>query len=76
MVDCILSSSLVYGVFLRNIITILCPGGTFATMCTEIVMHEMKLSKTQKVVIVGGSNNLFDKLSEPLMSSVVISEEL
>ena len=60
--------------FLRNTITIPCPGGTIATLCTKNFMQEMKFRNIQNVVVMGGTNNLFDKSSKPLMSPVVVSD--
>ena len=43
-------------------------------------MHELKLRIIQNVVIMGGlyrlCNNLFNKTSKPLKSTVVVSDEL
>ena len=59
--NCILGSSLVYGVFVENAITISCPGGCISTLCSDRVIENMKSFGVRNVVVMAGTNKLFDK---------------
>ena len=58
---CILGSSLVFGVFIQNSVTISCPGGSISTMCSESVFTEICERNVRQVIVMAGTNNLFDK---------------
>ena len=74
--NCILGSSLVYGVFVENAITISCPGGCISTLCSDRVIENMKSFGVRNVVVMAGTNNLFDKRHKPLMGAVETSDEM
>ena len=58
---CILGSSLVFGVFIQNSVTISCPGGSISTMCSESVFTEIFERNVRQVIVMAGTNDLFDK---------------
>ena len=74
--NCILGSSLVYGVFVENAITISCPGGCISTLCSDRLIENMKSFGVRNVVVMAGTNNLFDKRNEPLMGPIETSDEM
>ena len=55
--SCILSSPLV---FVQNCVTISCPGGSISTMCCDSIFKELLSRKVRQVVIMAGTNNLYD----------------
>ena len=74
--NCILGLSLVYGVFVENAITISCPGGCSSTLCSDRVIEIMKSFGVRNVVVMAGTNNLFDKRNKPLMGPFETSDEM
>ena len=74
--NCILGSSLVFGCFLRDAVTISCPGGVIATMCTNQIMKELRIFGVKNVIVMAGTNNLFDKENKRLMGPVETSDEM
>ena len=74
--NCILGSSLVFGVFVEKTITISCPGGSVSTLCAPAISHEIKSRNVKNVIIMTGTNNLFDKENLQLMGPVETSDEL
>ena len=57
----VLGSSLVYGIFLPDSVTVSYPGGTLSTLCSDQVLKDMKNLDVQTVLIMGGTNNLFGR---------------
>ena len=73
---CILGSSLVFGVFIQNSVTISCPGGSISTMCSESVFTEVFERNVSQVIVMARTNNLFDKKNKRLMGPVETSDEM
>ena len=74
--NCILGSSLVFGIFVENTITISCPGGCISTMCAPAISNELKSRNVKNVLIMACTNNLFNKQNRQLMGPVETSDEL
>ena len=58
---CILGSSLVFGVFIENALTVSCPGGCISTLCSNKIFDDLKTYNIKNVIVLAGTNNLFDK---------------
>ena len=58
---CILGSSVMFGVFVQNIVTISYPGGSISTMCSESVFKETFDRNVRQVIVMAETNKLFDK---------------
>ena len=71
-----LGSSLVYGVFVENAITLSCPGGCISTRCSNRVNENMKSFGVRSVVVMADTNNIFDKRNKPLMGLIETSDEM
>ena len=72
----ILGSSLVHGLFVENAITISCPGVCISTLCSDRVIENMEFFGVRSVVVMAGTNNLFDKPNKPLMAPIETSDEM
>ena len=67
---------LLFGVFIQNSVTISRPGGSISTMCSESVFTEIFERNIRQVIVMAGTNNLFDKKNKRLMGPVETSDEL
>ena len=56
--SCIIGSSLVFGVFVQNCVTISSPDGSISTMCCNSIFKELLNRKVRLVVIMAGTHNL------------------
>ena len=72
----VLGSSLVYGIFLPDSVTVSCPGGTLSTLCSDQVLNDMKNLDVQTVLIMGGTNNLFDRSGRQSLGATEVAEEM
>ena len=63
-------------VFVEKGITISCTGGCISTLCSDRVIENMKSFVVRIVVVMGGTNNLFDKRNKPLMGPTETSDEM
>ena len=74
--NCILGSSLVYGIFIDNTVTISCPGGQVSTLCSAGVQEELEYFKPKRVIVMCGTNNLYDKDQRTLMLPSEVALEM
>ena len=58
---CVLGSSLVNGIFLPNLLKMSCPSGTVSKKCCETIVQLILAFDIKKLVMMGGTNNLFEK---------------
>ena len=49
--SCILGSSLVFGFFVQNCVTISCPDGSISTMCYDSIFKELLNKKVRQIAI-------------------------
>ena len=73
---CVLGPLLMYGGFVENAITISCPGGCISTLCSDCVIENIKSFGIRSVVVVAGTNNLFDKRNKPLIGPIETTDEM
>ena len=57
----ILGSSLVFGVFVDQTVTISCPGGQITTMCSPEVVRDIWNYNPKKLIVMRWTNKLFDR---------------
>ena len=74
--NCVLGSLLVFGVFLKNTMTISCPGGAISTMCSDNFLRDIRNSGAKNIIVMGGTNNLFDRENRRLMGPVETADQM
>ena len=60
-------SSLLFGVFIENALTISCPAGCISTLYSDKIFDDLKTYNIRNVIVLAGTNNIFDKNDRPLM---------
>ena len=66
----IIVSSLVFGVYLTNTITISCLGGAKSTICSVSVMKDTEGFEVQNNIVKGGTHNHFDNENKNMMGAL------
>ena len=72
----ILGSSLVFGVFVDQTVTISCPGGQITTMCSPEVVRDIWNYNPKNLIVMGGTNNLFDRNGRKFMHPIQVRDDM
>ena len=72
----ILGTSLMFRVFIENALTMSCPGGCISILCSDKIFDDLKTYNNKNVIVMAGTNNLFDKNDRPLMGPIETSDKI